>query len=144
MTSGCCWMTRRAAVLSDVGYLASEHAFPGLAAIAKIEATREIGERIGTATRYFLLSKPMTAKRLLHVVRAHWGIENSLHRVLDVILDEDQARNRRDHGPENLSLLRRFALNLLRANQAKGSLHLKSKRAGWRDDFLLAVLAHLR
>ena len=136
--------TRRAAVLSDVSYLAREHAFPGLAAIAKIEATREVGGRIATATRYFLLSQPISAKRLLHVVRAHWGIENSLHWVLDVVFDEDQARNRCDHGPENLSLLRRFALNLLRANQAKSSVRLKSKRAGWRDDFLLAALAQLR
>jgi len=83
--------TRRAAVLSDVSNLAREQAFPGLAAIAKIEATREVGGRIATATRYFLWSKPISAKTLLHVVRAHWGIENSLHWVLDVVFDEDQA-----------------------------------------------------
>jgi len=64
--------------------------------------------------------------------------------VLDVVFDEDQARKRCDHGPENFSLLRKFALNLLRANQAKGQLGLKSKRAGWRDGLLLAVLAQLR
>jgi len=136
--------TRRASVLTDIDYLREAHDFPGLAAIAKIEATREIDRQTRTATRYFLLSKPLGAARLLEVVRAHWGIENRLHWVLDVVMDEDQARNRRDHGPENLALLRRFALNLLRTNTSKGSTRLKAKRAGWRDDFLLGVLAQLR
>ena len=77
-------------------------------------------------------------------MRAHWRIENSLHWVLDVVMDEDHARNRRDHGPENLALIRRFALNLLRANPDNGSVRLKIKRAGWRDDFLLKVLGQMR
>jgi len=121
-----------------------EHRFPGLAAVAKIAASQEIAGRTSTAVRYFLLSRPMMAQHLLAVVRAHWGIENRLHWVLDVIMDEDQARNRRDHGPENLARLRRFALNMLRANTTKGSIRLKIKRTSWRDDFLLSVLAHLR
>ena len=136
--------TRRASVLTDIDYLRREHAFPGLAAVAKIEASRELAGRTSTAVRYFLLSSTMSAERLLQVVRAHWGIENSLHWVLDVIMDEDQARNRRGHGPENLALLRRFALNLLRTNPDKGSVRLKIKRAGWRDDFLLRVIAQMR
>ena len=136
--------TRRASVLADIDYLQRAHSFPGLAAIARITASREISGKTSTAVRYFLLSRPMTAERLLAVVRAHWGIENSLHWVLDVIMDEDQARTRRDHGPENLALLRRLALNMLRANTAKGSVRLKIKRAGWRDDFLLSILAQLR
>ena len=136
--------TRRASVLTDIDDLRREPAFPGLVAVAKIEASRELAGRTSTAVRYFLLSAAMSAERLLQVVRAHWGIENSLHWVLDVIMDEDQARNRRDHGPENLALLRRFALNLLRTNPDKGSVRLKIKRAGWRDDFLLRVLGQMR
>lgn len=136
--------TRRASVLTDIDYLRREHAFPGLAAVAKIEASRELAGRTSTAVRYFLLSSTMSAERLLQVVRAHGGIENSLHWVLDVIMDEDQARNRRGHGPENLALLRRFALNLLRTNPDKGSVRLNIKRAGWRDDFLLRVIAQMR
>lgn len=136
--------TRRASVLSDIDYLRREHGFPGLVAIAKVEATREVADRTSTAVRYFLLSTVMTAERLLQVVRAHWTIENSLHWVLDVVMDEDHARNRRDHGPENLALIRRFALNLLRTNPDKGSVRLKVKRAGWRDDFLLRVLGQMR
>lgn len=136
--------TRRASVLSDIDYLRREHAFPGLVAVAKIEAARELAGRTSTAVRYFLLSRAIPAERLLQIVRAHWGIENSLHWVLDVTMDEDQARNRRDNGPENLALLRRFALNLLRTNPDKASIRLKIKRAGWRDDFLLRVLGQMR
>lgn len=136
--------TRRASVLSDIDYLWREHGFPGLVAIAKVEAVREGSGKPSTARRYFLLSKAIPAERLLQVVRAHWTIENSLHWVLDVAMDEDHARNRRDYGPENLALLRRFALNLLRANPDKASVRLKLKRAGWRDDFLLNVLGQMR
>ena len=74
-------------------------------------------------------------------MRAHWDIENRLHWVLDVVMNEDQARNRKDHGPENLALLRRFALNLARLEPAKGSLRGKLKRAGWDDTFLARLLA---
>ena len=63
--------------------------------------------------RYYLLSTPLAAARFAEVVRAHWHIENRLHWVLDVVMDEDQARARKDHAPENLARLRRFALDLL-------------------------------
>jgi predicted transposase YbfD/YdcC len=75
-------------------------------------------------------------------VRGHWHIENRLHWVLDVVMDEDQSRARMDHAPENLARLRRFALNLLRANPDKGSTRGKIKRAGWDDAFLLKILSN--
>ena len=65
-----------------------------------------------TETRCYLLSQACAPERFNTVVRSHWGIENQLHWVLDVIMDEDQARNRKDHGPQNLALLRKLALNL--------------------------------
>jgi predicted transposase YbfD/YdcC len=133
--------TRCAAVVHDVAWLAETHAFPGLKAIGKVTAAREQDGRTTTATRYYLLSQPLSAARFLAVVRAHWHIENRLHWVLDVVLDEDQARARKDHAPENLARLRRFALNVLRANQDKGSTRGKIKRAGWDDAFLLHLLA---
>jgi predicted transposase YbfD/YdcC len=132
--------TRRAAVVHDVAWLAETHAFPGLRAIGKVTATREQDGRTTTATRYYLLSRRLAAARFLEVARAHWQIENTLHWVLDVVLDEDQARARKDHAPENLARLRRFALNVLRANREKGSTRGKIKRAGWDDAFLLHLL----
>jgi predicted transposase YbfD/YdcC len=115
--------------------------FSGLGAVGKVTATREQPGRTTTATRYYLLSRPRPAARFLAVVRAHWQIENCLHWVLDVVLDEDRARARKDHAPENLARLRRFALNVLRANRDDGSTRGKIKRARWDDAFLLNLLA---
>ena len=133
--------TRRAMVAHDVAWLAERHHFPGLAAVARVTATREIDAKTTTATRYYLLSKPLAAARLAEVVRVHWQIENRLHWVLDVVMDEDGSRARKDHAPENLARLRRFALNLLRTDPDHGSTRGKIKRAGWDDAFLLQILA---
>jgi predicted transposase YbfD/YdcC len=132
--------TRRALVVHDVAWLTEAHDFPGLAAVAKVTATRESKGKSSTASRYYLLSKPLSAARLAEVVRTHWQIENCLHWVLDVVMDEDQSRSRKDNAPENLARLRRFALNLIRANQDKGSTRGKIKRAAWDDTFLLKIL----
>jgi predicted transposase YbfD/YdcC len=132
---------RRAAIVHDVAWLAETHEFPGLKAIGKVTAAREQDGRTTVTTRYYLLSRPLAAARFLAVVRAHWQIENRLHWVLDVVLDEDRARARKDHAPENLARLRRFDLNVLRANKDQGSTRGKIKRAGWDDAFLLQLLA---
>jgi predicted transposase YbfD/YdcC len=133
--------TRRATIVHEVTWLVETHPFPGLKAVGKVTATREQDGKTTTATRYYLLSRPLPAARFLEVVRAHWHIENRLHWVLDVVLDEDRARARKDHAPENLARLRRFALNVLRANKDNGSTRGKIKRAGWDDAFLLKLLA---
>jgi hypothetical protein len=67
-----------------------------------------------------------------------------LHWVLDVVFDEDGARNRKDNGPENLALLRKLALNILRSHPDKASIRRKIKKAGWDDAFLLSLLGHMR
>lgn len=137
--------TRRARVFHDVPWLAERHAFPRLAAVAEIVATREeVGGRTTTSRRLFALSRPLEATELLKVVRAHWGIENRLHWVLDVAFDEDRSRARADNAPLNLAVLRRLALNMARTNPAKVSIRAKLKRAAWDDTFLAALLAQMR
>jgi predicted transposase YbfD/YdcC len=133
---------RHAAVSTDVAWLQDHHHWPGLAAIGKVTARREeSGGKVMVRTRYHLLSRALTPERFGAIVRAHWDIENGLHWVLDVALDEDQARNRRDHGPENLALLRRLALNLAQLEPSEGSMRGKLKRAGWDNRFLAQMLA---
>jgi predicted transposase YbfD/YdcC len=135
---------RRAIVVRDAR-LAEAHDFPGIQAIGRIEAVRRIeGKPDETAVRHFLLSVPLPADKLLSVVRSHWSIENQLHWVLDVVFDEDRARNRKDHGPENLAILRKLALNVLRSHPDKASLRRKVKKAGWDNGFLLSLFAHMR
>ena len=132
--------TRTAMVSTDIGWLQEQHQWPALAAIAKVTRTRESGAKLTTETAYYLLSAPLGADASATWSVAHWGIENSLHWVLDVTMNEDRARNRKDNGPENLALLRRFALNSPRRT-VKGSMKGKLKRAGWDNAVLLQLLA---
>lgn len=132
----------RAALVAAVMDMAEKHDFPGLTAVARIISKRG---RDKPVTRYFLMSRPYRAPEVLRIVREHWDIENGLHWSLDVVLDEDLARNRKDNGPANLAMLRRLALNVARAHpDTKTSLRLKLKRAGWNDNFLLELIGHMR
>lgn len=136
--------SRRALVVADPT-LATTLRFPGLAAVARIDTRRQpAGKPAEIITRYFLLSTPLSAERLLRVVREHWSIENQLHWVLDVVLNEDAARNRAGHGPENIAIVRKLALNALRSHPDNTSLRGKIKRAGWQDAFLFSLFAHMR
>lgn len=135
----------RLAVVVRAKALAGKHGFPGIAALARVELRRRIaGKDEPPIVRYFLLSKLFSPARVLAITRRHWGIENQLHWVLDVVFDEDRARNRKDNGPQNLAILRKLALNTLRAHPANASLRRKIKRAGWDDTFLLSMLAQMR
>jgi len=132
---------RQAALSHDIAWLQAHHAWPGLRAIGKVTAARETPAKTSIETRYFLMSQILTPERFLAIVRAHWGIENGLHWVLDVTMNEDQMRNRKDNGPENLALLRRLALNLATLEPSKDSMRGKLKRAGWDNQFLAQMLA---
>jgi predicted transposase YbfD/YdcC len=122
--------------------MAQDHDFPGLKAVARITSKRGKDK---TVERYFLMSRSFSRQEVLRIVRTHWSIENSLHWPLDVILDEDLARNRKDNGPANLAVLRRLALNVARADPDNTiSLRGKLKRAGWNDAYLFEFLGHMR
>lgn len=139
--------TRRHRVAHQVDWLFGDRAEPGaptmpsLATLACVEAVRDDGP---PATRYYLSSARLTPERFARAVRAHWAIENSLHWVLDVSFDEDGARNRADNGPENLAILRRLTLNLLRTARPKLPISRKRKRAGWSDDFARSIIGQMR
>lgn len=133
---------RRKALVAPVKDMAQKHDFPGLKAVACITSTRGKDKAI---ERYFLMSQSYSPKDVLGIVRTHWTIENSLHWPLDVVLDEDLARNRKDNAPANLAVLRRLALNIARADpDTTTSLRGKLKRAGWNDTFLFQLLGHMR
>ena len=110
--------------------------------VGKVTAIRGQGGAERERSRYYLLSEACSAERLNYIVRGHWGIENRLHWALDVTCNEDQVRNRKGHCAENLSLLRKLALNLARLEGSKGStMRGKLKRAGWDDGFLISILS---
>lgn len=121
------------------------HGFPGLAAIGRIESERATAN--GKTTRevyYVALSRRLTPRKMLEVVRAHWLVENQLHWVLDVVFDEDDARSRKDYGPENLAVLRRLALNILRAHPDDMTPARKMKRAALDKVFFFQLFTHMR
>lgn len=132
---------RQAVVCHDIDWLLDRHDWPGLKGIGKITAVREIDEKKQEISRYYLLSRVMDAGEFLDLARAHWRIENSLHWVLDVVMKEDASRARKDNAPQNLAVLRRLALNVIKANKDKGSNRVKFKQAGWDDSFLRKLIA---
>lgn len=109
-----------------------------------VYSERQVGaEEMTSETRFFISSMPLSVKRFANAIRSHWGIENNLHWVLDVSFREDESRLRKDHGPENLALVRRLAASLLQRDETcKGGVACKRKHAGWDEDYLLKVLGN--
>ena len=138
--------TRRLWITTDVKWLGSEllELWPGVKAIAAMQRQREVmgkEPKVSKEMHYYILSNPKcTAERAGQIIRGHWSIENSLHHVLDVSFNEDQSRVRKNHGPENLSLLRRLTANLLQLNQSKKSIKKQRKRCGWSQEYLWQTL----
>jgi predicted transposase YbfD/YdcC len=101
-----------------------------LRTIAMVVTERQVlGQAATSEIRYYIGSKPGKAKEYSRYIRGHWGIENSLHWVLDMVFDEDHSRTRKDHGTENLALLRRLALTVLKNANCKGSIRQKQLQA---------------
>lgn len=92
-------------------------------------------------SRYYISSRRPSARKLATFSRRHWSIENNLHWVLDVSFQEDLCRLRTGHSPENLALLNRIAVSLLKADQTvKAGIACKRKTAGWDDNYLIQLL----
>lgn len=134
-----CWSTSNPEYLN---LLRGFHHWAGLQSIAIIIYTRRVDGKETKLIRYYISSLPSNAKRLLESVRKHWSIENELHWVLDVALNEDHSRVRKDQAPENFAVIRHIALNLLKHEKtAKGGIHAKQLQSAWNDDYLLKVLS---
>jgi len=114
----------------------------GLQSVGRVESIRQIGEKITVERRYYLSSLSLEVKRFARAVRGHWGIENSVHWILDVHFGEDQSRARSRYAAQNLALMRRMALNVLQQNASRKKLSTRRKRkvAGWDNDYLLNLL----
>ena len=135
--------TRNASLSADIAWLQERHNWPELAAVGKIARTREVKGTVSSETVYYLLSTPMAPVRFAQAAREHWGVENGLHWSLDVTMDEDRARNRKDNGPENLGILRHFALNLISKEPGKFSKRRKFNKAAWNNAYLLKLIAQI-
>ncbi|PSJ49383.1 ISAs1 family transposase [Kumtagia ephedrae] len=137
---------RRCLVCHDVGWMrsdrryADEPGFPHLAMIAMVESRTERAGRIQRERRYYLSSAKLDAKTFAAAVRAHWGIENRLHWVLDVVFHDDLARLRTGCGPQNMAVIKHMAMNMVRAANDKHSLKVRRKKANLNQHYLETLL----
>jgi predicted transposase YbfD/YdcC len=124
-------------------YLRGAEKWKKLTTVSRIRSQRRIGEEKSSEDRYHIGSI-QGAKQILSTVRSHWGIENTVHWILDVVFREDDCRIRKGNGAENFAVLRHIALNLLKKEKtSKRSIKGKRLQAGWKEDYLLKVLSGL-
>ena len=133
--------TRQCYVLTQLESIRDRDLWQDLQSVVVVVTEREVAGRSMSEQRYYVCSRKASAKTLLSVIRGHWGVENSLHCVLDVTFAEDASRIADLRAAENFALLRRLALSALkRADGGKGSIRCKQMRAGWDNDFLGEVI----
>ena len=134
-----CWAIDGA---DNLEFLRGAADWPGLQTIVRIRSERRLKRKTEVKVRYFITSLGNDARQILAAKRAHWGIENSLHWVLDVAFREDDSRVRKGNADQNLAILRHVALNLLKQEKtAKGGIKAKRLQAGWNEDYLVKVLS---
>jgi predicted transposase YbfD/YdcC len=113
----------------------------GLQSVVMVYRHREVAGKETDEVHYYISSLPPKVKRLAKAIRDHWGIENSLHWVLDVVFAEDDSRIRKGNGPETTATLRRLALSILEQDTSlKSSIRGKRLQAGWNNDLLAKIL----
>lgn len=131
-----CWTT------SSIEWLCDKEAWKDLRTIAMVERERHIGDKVSVESAFYISCLPSDAGIIEKAARSHWGVENSLHWVLDVTFREDDCRMRKGNSAENFAVLRHIALNLLKkASAGKGSMKTKRLKAGWDNEYLGKVLA---
>ena len=135
--------TRTVRACADIDWLKERHPqWVDLKSIVAVTAQREERDKTTQETRYFISSMDASdPKRLGQIVRAHWGIENNLHWVLDYAFDEDAQRARAGHSAANMTVIRHIALNLVKSEKtAKVGVKNTRLKAGWDEDYLLKIV----
>ena len=133
---------RSCVVLEKTDWFREDWQWSGLKTLVMIERHRKTpsDENWSLERHFYITSLPAEAKEIGRMIRNHWGIENSLHWVLDVTYQEDSCRVRSGHAASNLSTLRKWTLNLFKNASGPKSVRQKQKKAAWDHDYLLQLL----
>lgn len=134
-----------AALPDGIAWEDEKKAWSGLKSIGRVTSKRQIGDKITCETRYFITSlhtsENLSARRFAKAMRGHWGIENSLHWVLDMSFNEDASRARRANTQENMCILRKIALTLIKQDETKkASIRSKRNIAAWDIEFMATLI----
>ena len=132
--------TRRVVATDDLAWLQKDHQWPGMRSVAKVESRRNAGRgqgRTGDALHQLAAGRRQAVG---HAVRSHWGVENGLHWVMDMVFRDDECRIRSAHAPANFATIKHMASNLLRRGKGKHSMRASRHIAGWDEDFLYSLL----
>ena len=130
-----CW-----AVEGETEWLGIQKDWKNVRTMAAIERKRTTKGKSSVETTYYITTLNANAEHIASVARSHWGVENGLHWVLDVTMNEDMNRVRKDHAPENLAVLRRIAVSMVNQVKGKRSVRGSLKAAGWDTSFLERIL----
>ncbi len=132
---------RRYYTTDAIDNLSNKKEWKGLNIVGVVESERQIKEEKSIDYRYYIGSIENDAKRFAEAVRGHWGVENSVHWILDIAFREDESRIRQGNAPENLAVIRHIALNLLKQEKsAKMGVKNKRLKSGWDEEYLAKVL----
>lgn len=133
---------RRYWTTDAIDFLDQKEEWKDLKTIGMVESERQIGNRVSVERRFYLSSLESDAKTFAKTVRQHWQIENGLHHVLDVTFREDEQRMRLKNSAQNMALMRRCVVNLLKQETtSKRSIRGKRLKAGFDFPYLKTVLA---
>jgi predicted transposase YbfD/YdcC len=139
--------TRECTTINNLSWLFEILQWEGVKSIAKVTAKvhYQASGKETVEERYYISSLAGNAALINKAVRKHWYVENKLHWILDVIFKEDYCRVRTGNGAENLTTIRKIALNTLRMdNTVKTSLKNKRKICGWDDSYALNILQKMK
>ena len=133
---------REVTITSELSWLGNKEEWAGLTSLVEVVSRRTIKGKTTEEKRYYISDRNLSAKHAGEIVRKHWGIENGLHWVMDMIFQEDLSTANIGHGAENLAVLRRMALNLFKGKEKKGAgVAAKRRKAAWNDQYMLEIFA---
>lgn len=132
--------TRTYSIFKDIQLMTTADIWPKLQSIGRVQRICESGKRKTEETRYYISSKNFEVQDFADAVRGHWGIENSLHWVMDVVFRDDECRAREKNASANFVTLKHITLNMLKSLPVKKSMRVRRKRAGWDETFLYEAL----